>query len=275
MDGRAARRATFTIDVEEFDHPGAGDRVEAVTDRILAFLDERGIRATAFVVGTLAADRPALVRRIAAGGHEVGLHGDDHRLLGRREPAELTAGVRDARARLADLAGRPVEGFRAPIFSLTPATAWVADALGELGFTYSASVVPAAQARGDSGFPGAPDEPFRWPNGLVELPSGVYARVPVGGAYARLMPGVVFDRMVRSLHGDAPWLYVHPYDFDDDEPYTRLPGTGRVENRLLFARRRLMFDRIARALRDGAGPPLGERVAALDRAALPTFSPVS
>lgn len=264
--------ATFTIDVEELEHPDAGDRVEAVTDRILGFLAEHEIRGTAFVVGSLARDRPGLVRRIADAGHEIGLHGDDHRLLERREPSELTAGVREARDRLADLSGREVRGYRAPIFSLTPRSAWAADALAEVGFTYSASIVPAAQTRGSSGYPGAPSDPFRWASGLVELPSCVYARMPVGGAYLRLAPRLVFDRMVRSLDGVAPWLYVHPYDFDDDERYARIPGMGALENRLLFARRRLMFERVARALRGGTGPPLGDRVDELVGAQLGVFS---
>lgn len=262
---------TFTIDVEELEHPEAGDRVEAVTDRILGFLADGAIRGTAFVVGTLARARPGLVRRITEAGHEIGLHGDDHRLLVHRDPAEFTAGVRDARAHLADLCGQEVRGYRAPIFSLTPDSAWASEALADVGFTYSASIVPAAQARGSSGYPGAPSHPFRWSSGVMELPSGVFARVPVGGAYVRLVPRLLFDRMLRSLDGAAPWLYVHPYDFDDEEPYARIPGMGTLENRLLFARRRLMFERIARALRGGAGPPLGERVDELARAQLAVF----
>jgi peptidoglycan/xylan/chitin deacetylase (PgdA/CDA1 family) len=182
-----------TIDVEEY--AGAESRIEAAMDTVLVRFADRGTRLTAFVVGDLAREHPDLVRRISAEGHEIGLHGPDHRLLSRWEPSEFVARCKDARAHLADLTGSEVTGFRAPVFSLTPSVPWAQAALAESGFAYSSSVVPARQSRGESGFPGAPREPFRWRSGLVELPAGVYGRTPVGGAYLRLMPRFAVRRM--------------------------------------------------------------------------------
>jgi hypothetical protein len=245
-------------------------------DTLLERFAERGIRLTAFVTGDLGREHPDLVRRIGAAGHEIGLHGPDHRLLSQWEPGEFVARCKDARARFADLAGSEVTGFRAPIFSLTPAVPWAPTALVDGGFTYSSSVVPARQSHGESGFPGAPREPFRWQSGLVELPAGVYARTPVGGAYLRVFPGFLVQRMHRGLPHRAAWVYFHPYDFDADEPRRHLPGTGRLVSRLLFARRRLMVERLEHFLDGEAAPPLGEQVPGLlADGRLPTFLPAN
>jgi polysaccharide deacetylase family protein (PEP-CTERM system associated) len=260
-----------TIDVEEYG--GAESRLDATMDAVLGRFADRGIRLTAFVVGDLAREHPDLVRRISAGGHEIGLHGPDHRLLSKWEPREFVARCKDARSHLADLTGSDVTGFRAPIFSLTPSVPWAPAALTDSGFTYSSSVVPARQTRGESGFPGAPREPFRWRSGLVELPAGVYGRAPVGGAYVRLLPRVAVRRMHRGLPHRAAWIYFHPYDFDVDEPRRHLPGTGRIESRLLFARRRLMGERLDDLLSGEAASPLGEQVPELAAGRLSTFVP--
>ncbi len=263
-----------TIDVEEYG--GAPGRIDALMDDVLAHFADRGIRLTAFVIGDLARANPDLVRRVSSAGHEIGLHGPDHRLLTKWDPREFVARCTDDRAHLADLSGSEILGFRAPIFSLTPAVPWAPSALVDSGFTYSSSVVPAKQSRGESGFPGAPREPFQWRSGLVELPAGVYLRTPVGGAYLRLLPRVLVRRMHHGLPHRAPWIYFHPYDFDADEPRRLLPGTGRVESRMLFARRGLMAERVEALLAGDAAAPLGEQVPELlAEGQLPIFVPAS
>jgi polysaccharide deacetylase family protein (PEP-CTERM system associated) len=254
---------TITIDVEELEHADGARRIEAITDDLLEFLSARAVRATAFVVGTLAAERPDLVRRIADHQHEIGLHGYEHRVLASSDPTTFAARCRDSRNRLCDLTGQAVEGFRAPVFSLTPDTPWAPQAIADGGFRYSSSVLPTSHPRSNSGFRGAPRGPFRWDSGLVEMPCPVVGRVPVGGAYLRLLPAVVIDRMVRVIRDRAPWLYVHPYDFDVDERFAVVSDTSWFESRLLFTRRKVMFGRIERILRIGSAPPLGERVRAL------------
>lgn len=49
------------------------------TPRILEALAQAGARATFFMVGTEMAAHPALVRAVQAAGHEVALHGHEHR----------------------------------------------------------------------------------------------------------------------------------------------------------------------------------------------------
>ena len=49
-----------------------------ITPRVLDLLRERGVRATFFLVGAKAERHPELVRRIAAEGHDTGIHTWEH-----------------------------------------------------------------------------------------------------------------------------------------------------------------------------------------------------
>jgi peptidoglycan/xylan/chitin deacetylase (PgdA/CDA1 family) len=60
------------------------DGPTAHTDSVLPVLRARGVRATFFLTGAAAAERPDLLRRIAAEGHEIGNHSWSHaRMVGR------------------------------------------------------------------------------------------------------------------------------------------------------------------------------------------------
>src|SRR3954470_4494389 len=83
------------------DGPKPGD-----TDAILRELDERRATATFFVLLTRVRRSPRHIAEMLAAGHEVALHGADHRrLTSDVEPDKLHAHVKDARAELEDLAG--------------------------------------------------------------------------------------------------------------------------------------------------------------------------
>jgi hypothetical protein len=146
------------------------------------------------------------------------------------------------------------------------------DVIAAAGFAYSSSVLPARSPL--FGDPTLPTAPFRWPNGLVELPCPVVRLGPVGlpylgGVYLRALPGALSAAARRRLARDQLlWTYCHPYDFDPDEPYWVVPEAGRLGSRLLWYNRRRTFTKIDALLRDGAAPPLAERVATLG--ALPT-----
>src|SRR5262249_61650942 len=53
-------------------------RVASSTRRVLRLLAEHQIRSTFFVLGWVAEREPALVREIAAGGHEIASHRPGH-----------------------------------------------------------------------------------------------------------------------------------------------------------------------------------------------------
>lgn len=84
------------------------------TPAVLELLEAAGARATFFLVGEQVARRPALAAEIAAGGHEVALHGFRHILLLRRTPRELTADLERAAAVIADATGQEPTRYRPP-----------------------------------------------------------------------------------------------------------------------------------------------------------------
>jgi peptidoglycan/xylan/chitin deacetylase (PgdA/CDA1 family) len=84
------------------------------TDLILPVLAERAATATFFVLVNRAARDPQLLREVLAGGHELALHGPDHRRITTFRPDEVARRTRDARRRLEDLAGVPIRWYRPP-----------------------------------------------------------------------------------------------------------------------------------------------------------------
>lgn len=235
----------LTVDVEDwFDGLGLSARAPAVeghVDRILALLAGHGRLGTFFVLGDLARRHPGLVRRIAAAGHEIACHGADHTHLARLDPARLAAGLRATRPLLEDLAGVPVQGFRAPFFSIGPATAWALDEIAAAGFQYDASIYPGPNDR--YGWPGAPDHPVRHAaTGLVLAPIPMFHRwLPIGysgGAYLRMLPWRAV-RWAARRRRDPLIVYAHPWEFADTLPrggslranLTRHPGRRRFEAR--------------------------------------------
>ncbi|WP_437589806.1 polysaccharide deacetylase family protein [Sorangium sp. So ce1000] len=84
------------------------------TPRLLDLLAERGVRATFFVLGTMARSHPDLVRRLVANGHEIGNHTYTHVSLEKASPQQLRAEVGTTRALLEDLTGSACTLFRPP-----------------------------------------------------------------------------------------------------------------------------------------------------------------
>jgi peptidoglycan/xylan/chitin deacetylase (PgdA/CDA1 family) len=96
--------------------------LDVVVPRVLAFLAERGLRITFFVVGqdaALAENRQALAS-LAAAGHEIGNHSFRHESwLHLYSETELEEELARAEAAIEDATGRRPEGFRGPGFSLS------------------------------------------------------------------------------------------------------------------------------------------------------------
>jgi polysaccharide deacetylase family protein (PEP-CTERM system associated) len=225
-------------------------RMEAATRRLLDQLAAGGAKATFYVVAEIARTRPQLVRDIAAAGHEVGSHSYDHRRVHRFDRESFREDLKRSVDTLAQAAGVPVVGFRAPTFSVVRQTAWATDVLIESGLRYDSSVFPVRHDR--YGVPDAPRVPF-WLEGasgrLLELPPLTYRvlgnNLPVaGGGYFRLFPlGLVragIGQMTAVCRAPA-MLYFHPWEFDPGQP--KLPlrpvarwrtyvGIGRCEGKL-------------------------------------------
>lgn len=231
----------LTFDVEEYFHVSAfatvtpepvwgrcESRVGPAVERILDLLDAHGVRATFFVLGWVAARQPALVRRIAARGHELASHSFAHRLVYEQSRDQFREDVRRARHAVEDAVGIRVLGYRAPSFSVVQRTLWALDILAEEGFAYDSSIFPIRHDR--YGIPSAPRAPHRRRTsdggGIWELPPATArflgATVPVaGGGYLRHFPPALLHWGIRRMNAVdrlPAVLYLHPWELDADQP---------------------------------------------------------
>lgn len=249
-------RNAITIDVEDwlsalYPQRPVTDRFVVNTRKVLQALATRQTCGTFFVLGRVAEKAPQLVREIQAAGHEVQSHGYGHELLHHLTPARFRADLEHSKKLLEDITGCPVNGYRAPAFSITTQTLWALDVLAETGFTYDSSVFPLRTRR--YGIDGAPYYPhvLRTPGGheLHEFPVATYRlagrRIPAGGGgYFRLFPYFVLRRGIRQLNvaGHPATIYVHPYEYNPGE-ISELPYAISWKTRLHQSLGRRWFPR--------------------------------
>jgi peptidoglycan-N-acetylglucosamine deacetylase len=88
------------------------------TEPILDTLADHGAKATFFVIGNAIPGREATLRRIVAGGHEIGNHTftHGHLLRGQRTRADLAADIEAAARAIAKACGVEPTVFRPPFF---------------------------------------------------------------------------------------------------------------------------------------------------------------
>jgi polysaccharide deacetylase family protein (PEP-CTERM system associated) len=246
--------SAFASCIRPYDWPDMACRVEGNVDRVLALLADARTYATFFTLGWVAERYPALVRRIAAAGHELASHGFGHRRANEQLATEFAADIRLAKAVLEDVAGCEVRGYRAPSFSISPANAWAYDAIAEAGYRYSSSVYPIRHDH--YGAPDAPRFVHEPRSGLLELPIATIrvgrTNWPAGGGgYFRLFP-YAFSRWslnrVNKRDGQPAMFYFHPWEVDPDQP--RVRGIGLKTRFRHYVNLRRMAPRLTRLLRD-------------------------
>lgn len=84
------------------------------TPDVMRALADHGATATFFVLRTSLRAHRGLLADLVAAGHEIGLHGVDHRHLSALDPHEVYANVRSGAAEIEDAIGAPVRWFRPP-----------------------------------------------------------------------------------------------------------------------------------------------------------------
>lgn len=222
-------------DPETWDHYES--RIEEGSQRILDLLEEEGVSATFFILGWVAERYPALVRRIADRGFEIGSHSYYHGLVYKMTPEGFIQDLTRSMAALSDVTGEPVRLYRAPGFSITPSCAWALEAMAENGIEIDCSLFGAPRRHG--GFEELKaSEPFRVKVGsalLKELPMSfteIWGKPLVysGGGYFRVIPSAVVKRFARQQ--GYVMSYFHPRDFDPRQP--RLP-MGRMRKWQTYA----------------------------------------
>jgi len=262
----------------------SGPALERQTETLLALLEQLGVRATFFVLGVAARSYPALVQAVAARGHEIACHGDQHRPVFAQTPDEFAADVRAARDTIEQLTGVAPAGYRAPAFSITAAARWAYAVLAAEGFAYDSSQHDSPRIRGravpasarphplelghaDAAAPGAASTAAGAAQTgaragaptatLWEFPLAVWraggARLPVGGAsYWSVLPTALVLRGLRAGE-ELAGLYVHPHELDPQPLRAGLDGGAhawlRARARAREAQRNLARMRAPHVLR--------------------------
>jgi polysaccharide deacetylase family protein (PEP-CTERM system associated) len=241
-------RQLFTVDVEESFHASALEpfitrsqwsdfpsRVGQGVDRLLQLMDQHGARGTFFTLGLVAERSPDVVRRIAAAGHEIASHGWSHRRVTSLSREEFRCELARSRDLLSDVTGKPVLGFRAPNFSITPACDWAFDILLEEGYHYDSSVFPSRSS--GRGFASGVHRIRRAAGELVEVPmtSAAFGSLHVpagGGAWFRLLPYGLSRRALKqaAARGEPGVFYIHPWEMDAEQPRLTLNARTRVRH---------------------------------------------
>lgn len=241
-------------DVRDWVKDGAGyrDGVAENTRNYLAQFKRWGVRATFFVVGEVARRYPWLIGEIVDAGHELACHGDVHLQLDKLTPEEFRADMQGNLAALENAGGKgSIFGFRAPTFSLTARTAWAHGVLADLGFTYSSSVLPAANPL--YGWPEFGRDARKMAGGLWELPVTLHTipglPVPIaGGVYFRVLPFFLTEWAIgKSIGQGQPVVtYFHPYDIDTKQERFMHPDLGDKKhlNMLMYIGRAKVLQRL-------------------------------
>lgn len=84
------------------------------TRAVMQALADHGATATFFVLLSRARVHPEIIGEVTAAGHEIGLHGPDHRRLTSFSAREVLLRTGDAKRELEDLTGTSVRWFRPP-----------------------------------------------------------------------------------------------------------------------------------------------------------------
>jgi peptidoglycan/xylan/chitin deacetylase (PgdA/CDA1 family) len=196
--------------------------------RLLALLEELGLRGTFFIEGWNALHHPERVRELAARGHEVGLHGWVHERFASLDRLRAEQLLYDGTAALSRIGLRP-RGFRAP---------------GGLRGKHTVPVLQALGYRYDSSTD--PDDPSTQPallaEGLAHIPwrwelvdSVQYLRHPVRPRTPAEMEAAwtaAVDAAARA--GEAVTVVIHAFVSGVDQ--ARLAAVRRM---LLHARERV------------------------------------
>jgi polysaccharide deacetylase family protein (PEP-CTERM system associated) len=269
----------LTVDLEEYfqvsnfdklidraDWESLPSRVGDSTARLLDLFDSTESRATFFVLGWIAERHPALVREIAARGHEIACHGYGHELVYDLGRDRFREDIKRARAAIEDATGIAVRGYRAPSYSITEASLWALQILVEEGFSFDSSIFPIKHPR--YGMP----EFSRWPvrldlgggSTILEFPLTTLSfgrlNFPLaGGAYLRFLPPPLFRWGFGHVEasGRPTVLYVHPWEIDPDQPrqdvrwwvkINHYYNLGNTEMRLRKLLQRFKFSTLSQVL---------------------------
>ena len=100
------------------------------TPEFLQVLADREVKATFFMLGRMVEQAPDLAAEVAAAGHEIGVHGFEHRYLPTRWPGATWSDLRRATDLIANVTGVRPRFFRPPYGVLSGPALLAARGLG-------------------------------------------------------------------------------------------------------------------------------------------------
>jgi polysaccharide deacetylase family protein (PEP-CTERM system associated) len=244
--------------IERDQWAGLADRVDRNVREILDLFDEVEAKATFFTLGWVAQRHGALLREVAARGHEIASHGWDHRRVFMMDRASFAEDIRMAREAIEDASGSQVSGYRAPSFSIDQRTPWAFMELVEQGYTYSSSVAPVTHDH--YGWPEAPRfafKPLPWAP-LVEIPvtTALFAGKRLaagGGGFFRVLPYAFSRWAIRQVNRreQRPAVfYFHPWEIDPGQP--RVAGAPLKSRLRHYTKLDQMAPKLRQLIRDFA-----------------------
>jgi polysaccharide deacetylase family protein (PEP-CTERM system associated) len=227
------------------------DRVYRNTMEFLELVSKKNVKATFFTLGIVARKFPNLIHSILNEGHELAVHGHNHKLFHRMTPVEALNELIEAKESLEQVSGVRIKGHRAPAFSISPNTPWAFEVLIEAGFEYDSSIMPVnSRFHGWNNFPKDITNIETQSGSITEFPISVLSvmnkSIPFsGGTYLRLAPSFITQySFIKVLERRPVVVYFHPYEFDTvkyPEFYfkemKKLPLTTQVKLRSNFINR--------------------------------------
>jgi len=222
------RYAVLSMDVEDWYHLDyfaglAPERSSSLLDGLdvyLSLLERHSIRTTFFVLSELAEHLGSTLRSMSAAGHEIASHGVAHKRPLKMAVEEFADDLLQSKAQLENVVQRPVEGFRAPCFSMDRARL---EEVRKAGYTYDSSRIdftghPLYGSLNVDDFetvsPGHSAQHGFHEFEVSTLPV-LGKRLPVsGGGYLRIAPWAIMRPLIQSYVSTNPLyvLYIHPFE---------------------------------------------------------------
>lgn len=203
-------------------------RLDRNVDAVLELLGSFTIKGTFFTLGWIADQHPAIIRRIAAEGHEIADAGYSVRSISEMTPEQFRDDLRRSRRALENAGSNKIIGFRNAYKWLDRNQFWALDVLREEGYLYDASHKPPVfGAKHRFAFE------YKTANGFLrEFPTATYHflgfNVPIsGGSYLRLLPHSIMYSWFSHWNKTVPApfvLYFHPWELDPEQPMINAVG---------------------------------------------------
>lgn len=212
--GMATIPNLVTVDLDE-SRESAATESTAIVEGLCDALGRSSTAATFFVPRSFVEGQPALVRRLADGGHEVACLTVTEPARSRPYCDSFTAELEANRAAIENTTGKRVRGHRNASFAVDYESEWMYDVLVDRGFEYDSSRVPPKYVEfGYQPIPHAAHTVRRWAGTLLEVPVSttdiLAMRVRVGTmSSVRGLPLPVWSALVQGRQSRGEPLVMH------------------------------------------------------------------